>query len=166
MKKIHLIRHAKSSWKKQHLADIDRPLNRRGVMSIQIMAPHVINAGCGFEHVFSSPARRAQSTIELLSKNVGICIKWNADKKLFCFDSNTLHRWFVTLDETITEPVIIGHNPALTDFCNELSNSKVSNIPTCGYVQLTAHEDFHWSQISNTSFELTRFLTPKELMLE
>lgn len=162
MKKIHLIRHAKSSWENESLADINRPLNRRGVKSTQLMASHIVEAGCTFENVFSSPALRAQSTIERLSKNIPeISFKWQIDEKLYCFDSASLYQWFAALNESIREVVIIGHNPALTDFCNELSNSDIENIPTCAYVQLCAQSDFYWPQISEVSFELSSFLKPK-----
>lgn len=165
MKKIHLIRHAKSSWENEHLADLNRPLNKRGIKNAEHMAAHIAKAGCGFENVFSSPARRAQSTIKLLSKNLPeISVKWQTEEKLYCFDSSSLHKWCRALDESLTQVVIIGHNPALTDFCNELSSSGIMNIPTCAYVQLTAHTEFLWTQISDISFELSHFIKPKELV--
>lgn len=165
MKTIHLIRHAKSSWQNDLLADVNRPLSRRGIKSTQLMASHIVKAGCGFKNVFSSPALRAQSTIKLLSKNIPeIPFKWQTDDKLYCFDSNSLHQWCAALDESVTELVIVGHNPALTDFCNELSDRWIENIPTCAYVQLTALTEFDWPQISDISFELSCFIKPKDLV--
>ena len=38
MKNILLLRHAKSSWKNKGLNDIDRPLNKRGLMDAPLMA--------------------------------------------------------------------------------------------------------------------------------
>lgn len=70
MKRLHLIRHAKSSWSSGSLADIDRPLNQRGLKSCVLMAPQIVKAGCSFEHVFCSPAVRAQSTLENLAWEV------------------------------------------------------------------------------------------------
>jgi phosphohistidine phosphatase len=99
MKKIHLIRHAKSSWKDDSLAD-----------------------------------------------------------------SDTIFDWCRAADESITELVIIGHNPALTNFCNELSNSNLKNIPTCGYAQLSIGEKCRWRKLAEGSAELTAFLRPKKLM--
>ncbi|MEL6556492.1 MAG: histidine phosphatase family protein, partial [Cyanobacteria bacterium J06621_11] len=64
MKKLHFIRHAKSSWRNAYLADIDRPLNERGVRSCQVMAAQIVKAGCPLDNIFCSPAVRAQSTIE------------------------------------------------------------------------------------------------------
>lgn len=166
MKKIHLIRHAKSSWKNEQLADIHRPLSQRGIRSVDLMAAHIVEAGCGFNNVFCSPALRAQSTIELLGKTVpDIALKWQIDNQLYCFDSNSLHQWCAGLDESISEVVIVGHNPALTDFCNALSKCWITNIPTCAYVQLCAQTAFKWTQLSKASFELSHFLKPKDLVV-
>lgn len=165
MKKIHLIRHAKSSWKNTLLADIDRPLNKRGIGASQFMATHIYGAGCSFQNVFCSPAVRAQSTIELISSAIAEAApQWQTDDKLYTFDSRDLYEWCRSLDESMTEILIIGHNPALTDFCNELSGSSITNIPTCGYVQLGAQGENCWREISGMSFELSVFLRPKELM--
>lgn len=165
MKKIHLLRHAKSSWGDGALADIDRPLNKRGRHTCQFMAAHILNAGCSFNNVFCSPAVRAQSTIKLISEYLPeINIQWKTIDALYTFESSQLHEWFRSLDESISELLIIGHNPALTIFCNDLSNSNIDYIPTCGYIQLTARSACTWQQISETPFALTTFLRPKELM--
>ena len=165
MKKIHLIRHAKSSWEDVALADIDRPLNERGIRTCSFMAQHIYNAGCRFNSIFCSPAVRAQSTIELLSGGISeTAIQWEIVDELYTFDSGYLHEWCRSLDGSISEIVIVGHNPALTDFCNKLSNSNIRNIPTCGYVQLTTNEDYLWKELSQMPFKLTSFLRPKELM--
>ncbi len=168
MKKIHIIRHAKSSWEDQSLADIERPLNPRGLKIAPFMAQHIYDAGCRFEHLFCSPAVRTQSTIGLIAENLKeirtINIQWKTEKALYTFDSRDLHEWFKSLDDSMNEVVIVGHNPALTDFCNEISNSNLENIPTCGYVQLVAQKKCCWRKISKTPFQLKAFLRPKRLM--
>jgi phosphohistidine phosphatase len=165
MKKIHLLRHAKSSWDNTLFDDIDRPLNKRGINSCQLMASPIVEAGCAFNNVFCSPAVRAQSTIALLSNNTPeIPLQWQTDEQLYCFRSARLHLWCASLDESLSEVMIVGHNPAMTDFCNELTNANINNIPTCGYVQLTARRKFNWQQVSNNSFELSHFLRPKDLI--
>ena len=165
MKKIHLIRHAKSSWKDASLADIDRPLNKRGIRTCHFMAQHILEAGCRFDQVFCSPAVRVQLTIELISSSLeGVDIQWQTEEQLYTFDSDAVLDWCRTLDESISEFVIIGHNPAFTDFCNAMSNSNLNNIPTCGYAQLTIGKRIRWRKLTERSAELTDFLKPKRLM--
>ncbi|WP_339132603.1 MAG: histidine phosphatase family protein [Candidatus Electrothrix sp. GW3-4] len=164
MKKIHLLRHAKSSWKDSTLTDMDRPLNKRGKRTCRFMAQHIAQAGCSFEYIFSSPALRAQTTIERIGKTLERDLCWQTAGQLFTFDQEVLFAWCRTLDETVREPLLIGHNPALTEFCNTLSNSTVKNIPTCGYVQLTIEQDCPWQELAEGVAELTVLLRPKKLM--
>ena len=44
MKTLHLIRHGKSCWDELGLADIKRPLNRRGVKACKLMAAPIAAA--------------------------------------------------------------------------------------------------------------------------
>lgn len=164
MKKIHLIRHAKSSWKDAALSDVDRPLNTRGIRACGVMAQPINDANCSFKHVFCSPALRAQSTIKLINSALAQTdVKWQVIDELYTFNSERLFEWCGSLDEALTEIVIVGHNPALTDFCNQLCHSNIKNIPTCGYAQLTAQENVSWKALSHTPFELTHFIKPKDI---
>ena len=165
MKTLHIIRHAKSSWENDFLADIDRPLNERGIRTCHLMAQYIYDAGCGFENVYCSPAVRAQSTIELISEQItDTVVKWQIDRELYTFDSGDLLRWLRAVEDSISEIVIVAHNPGLTDLCNDLSNSDIRNIPTCGYVQLVTEEDCRWQDISKDTFKLTVFLKPKDVI--
>lgn len=161
MKKLHLIRHAKSSWSDGSLADKDRPLNKRGLKSCRIMAPEIVKVGCCFDHVFCSPAVRAQLTIEHICQSLTEReIKWQLDDALYTFDTQVLWEWCRGLDNAMSDVMIIGHNPAMTDFCNEVSNCNIENIPTCGYVQLGFARS-SWQDLSSGSCELLSFLKPK-----
>ena len=164
MKIIHLIRHAKSSWNDDSLTDIARPLNKRGKKTCRFMAQHIADTGCCFKHIFCSPAVRAQSTIKRISESLNADLQWQTAEQLYTFDYEFLFDWCRTLDESITEPLIIGHNSALTDFCNALSNSTVKNIPTCGYTQLSMGKDCSWQKLAEGSAELTVFLRPKKMI--
>ena len=130
------------------------------------MAPHLVDAGCRFDNVYCSPAVRAVSTIELISQNLpALSIQWQIEDELYSFDSEDIYHWCRSLNESVNEILVVGHNPAFTEFCNELSNSDISNIPTCGYVQLTGKNKTSWRDLSGNYFELTKFLRPKEFMV-
>ncbi|MEM9089454.1 MAG: histidine phosphatase family protein [Cyanobacteria bacterium P01_F01_bin.53] len=164
MKKLHLIRHAKSSWSDGSLADIERPLNKRGLKSCEVMAEQIVKAGCAFEHVFCSPALRAQSTIENLCAQLTTKeISWQIDQALYTFEVRDLLAWCQSLDDSLTEVVVVGHNSALTDLINMVGDQPLENLPTCGYVQL-ALGDRTWKDLSTGSTELLSFLKPKMFM--
>lgn len=160
MKTLHLIRHAKSCWDNPGLSDIARPLNPRGIKACASMAKPMRKAGCDFAHVFCSPAVRTQTTIELLSQQLPHKIHWQLDPALYTFTDAVLLDWLQQRDNHLASVVIVGHNPALTDLCNRLSQSTLANIPTCGYVQLISAAE-SWHELGEGSMELTGFLTPK-----
>lgn len=161
MKKLHLIRHAKSSWASDSLADVDRPLNPRGWEACRTMAPQMVKAGCPFEAVFCSPALRAQSTIERIAQHLpDRDISWRTDNALYTFDAQELLGWCRKLDDSRLEVVVVGHNAAITDLCNQMGDRFIENVPTCGYVQL-AFEQKSWRDLSAGSGKLLSFLKPK-----
>ncbi len=163
MKTLHLIRHAKSSWDHPGLADIDRPLNERGKKSCRVMADAIADAGCDFDNVYCSPAVRAQATIAGLSKALSLGeIDWQVEDDLYTFHAEDLMSWCRNLEEGLTSVVVVGHNPALTEFCNRLSGADIDNIPTCGYVQLAIDID-DWLELATDAAELVTFISPKML---
>lgn len=175
MKKLHLIRHAKSSWNNESLADIDRPLNQRGLRSCAVMAEQIAKAGCSFEHIFCSPATRAQSTIENITQhlsNISMTdgcdsplerqyqFAWQTDLELYTFVMRDLLRWCQQLDDSLLEVVIVGHNAAITDFINAVGNQSLDNLPTCGYAQIALSID-KWQDLSPNTGDTISLLTPK-----
>ncbi|MFD2165985.1 SixA phosphatase family protein [Thalassotalea euphylliae] len=161
---IHFIRHAKSSWDFPTLADIDRPLNKRGLKTAPAMAEHIINY-CPLTHVYCSPAARAQATIELIAKALPQkCIEWKTDETLYTFSSATLISWCQQIDTALNEVIIVGHNPAITDAVNLLSGANIDNVPTCGYVKMSTSKEIDWHSIAKGDFEIDCFLTPKKVL--
>lgn len=167
MKTLHLIRHAKSSWEDDTLADIDRPLAPRGIKACAIMAPEIAAAGCDFSHVFTSTAVRAETTIQLIAENLkGRQVTWTAASDLYTFSASDLLEWCRdNLPPEIDQAVIVGHNPALHDFCNRMMHDPpgkkwIEKLPTCAYAQMVLDDD-SWTRLGPEKLELTRFLRPK-----
>ncbi|REL27014.1 phosphoglycerate mutase [Thalassotalea euphylliae] len=175
-KTLQLIRHAKSSWQQLGLSDIERPLNQRGKKSCQIMAQHIHALGSDLTNVYVSPALRAQETIKRIFAHLQQLqeeqkaqhqalsteqAQWHTVEQLYTFDSAVLRSFLQNQSPHCRAITLVGHNPALTDLCNHLTNAYIDNIPTCGYVQLVANDEFAWSDIHDKSFTLQHFCTPK-----
>lgn len=160
MKTLHLIRHAKSSWGNASLADVERPLNKRGEEACQLMAEHIRNAGCNFSHVYCSMAKRARLTLEGLSQALpGMAIEWTVEESLYTFSHQSLLAWCLDLPDNLDEVVLVGHNPALTRFCNEMGDRLVDNLPTCGYAQLR-FPIHSWEHLTPGGGKTVTLLTP------
>ena len=70
MKTLYLLRHAKSSWKDPGLADLDRPLNKRGRETAKTMAAYLRRAKITPDVVLCSTAVRAKQTLEPIAKAI------------------------------------------------------------------------------------------------
>ncbi|HBF20268.1 MAG TPA: histidine phosphatase family protein, partial [Cryomorphaceae bacterium] len=70
MKKLYLVRHAKSSWKEEGVHDMDRPLKGRGVRDAYNTSQWLREQGDRPEFIISSPATRALHTALIFSRNL------------------------------------------------------------------------------------------------
>lgn len=135
MKKIYLIRHAKSSWKEKGMEDFDRPLNGRGKRDAILMGKRLKLFDVMPDIIFSSPAKRAFRTARELAYAIDF------DKKKIIQDETlyeSSHEKYLTLihqiDDTCNAVFIIAHNPEITEVGEILSGAILSNIPTCAIV--------------------------------
>ncbi len=71
MHTLHLLRHAKSSWEDQTLADEERPLAPRGIRDARRLARHLSGLGVEAGLVLCSSAVRARQTLDLLTPSLG-----------------------------------------------------------------------------------------------
>ena len=71
MKTVLILRHAKSSWSNPSLADIDRPLNKRGKNDAPRMGTLIKEQDIVPDLILSSPALRARKTAEAVSEYSG-----------------------------------------------------------------------------------------------
>ena len=85
LKKLILIRHAKSSWK-YNVSDIDRPLSNQGFDDILIMSEILRNLKIKIDVCFSSPAKRALDTGKNILKNLHINNELMLIKKSVLYD--------------------------------------------------------------------------------
>src|SRR5437870_1380458 len=68
MKKLLLIRHAKSSWDEITQKDFDRPLNDRGHKDAPKIAKRLLKKDISIDAFISSPAVRALTTAEYFAE--------------------------------------------------------------------------------------------------
>jgi phosphohistidine phosphatase len=67
MKKLIIVRHAKSSWDNPDLDDFDRPLNKRGLKDAPRMGKRLKEKHITPDIMLSSPAERALATCQAIA---------------------------------------------------------------------------------------------------
>lgn len=133
MKRLYLVRHAKSSWKNLDLPDIDRPLNKRGKRDAPFMGERLTKYNAKPDIIISSPAKRALTTAKIIAKKIGyLKEKIEIKDSLYGAAIPTILNIIHYLDDSIHEAILFGHNPEFTALANYLTKYNVENIPTCG----------------------------------
>ncbi len=135
MKRLYLIRHAKSSWSNPDLDDFSRPLNKRGQEDCPEMASRLAKAGISPDLIVASPAKRAKKTALCMAKGTGY------DKKDICFYDDLYNGSFSyhldLIEEMLSEVdvlFLVGHNYVITELGEYLTGKPLDNVPTCGIV--------------------------------
>lgn len=162
MKRLSLVRHAKSSWKDSRLADIQRPLSGRGKRDAPAMAARLEARGLHPVLILSSPAERAKATAEALADGLGYPReRIRIEPDLYLADSGTLARITARFDDTWNDVLLVAHNPGLTDFVNRLLPSlALDNLPTSGVVAVDC-AGLRWAEIERGGATLAFYDYPK-----
>jgi len=161
MKKLYLLRHAKSSWNYPELDDFERPLNKRGRNDLPVMARVLNKREIKPDLIVSSPALRAAFTainvIQLANLSEDL-IKY--DTMIYEASTSMLLNLIKNTNDQIDDLMLVGHNPGMTSLANYLSDKRIDNIPTCGLVGMKA-KITNWKDLSEKSASFLFFEYPK-----
>lgn len=113
MKTLLLLRHAKSSWKKEQLEDHDRPLNRRGKRDAPRMGQWLSQAHLCPDLIVSSTAKRARKTASRVARNCHYQGIIALDGTLYLAPPEAYLAVMQRFDEHVSCALMIGHNPGL-----------------------------------------------------
>lgn len=157
---LTLLRHAKSSWKDTSIADIDRPLNKRGRQAADIMAQHLIAAGVSFHTIFASPSRRTRETIaRMLLQIPARDTRVVFDQKFYTFKRSDLIAAMKCFDDATQDIMVVGHNPAMQEAIEWLTGSRLDSFPTAACAKLTLSIS-GWGELQKGCAALEWVLTP------
>ena len=162
MKSLLIIRHAKSSWDPAILNDFDRPLNDRGKKDAPEMAKRLIQKKIQIDLFVSSPAKRAKKTAELF------CEEYKRKETDIIFVSalyhatvQTFYQTIENIDDAFATIALFSHNPGITSFVNELTDSvTIGNMPTCGVFAVKINIE-KWKGFAKSPKEFFFFDYPK-----
>lgn len=160
MKRLTLIRHAKSSWDHPHLDDKLRPLALRGEKAALLMGKMSDEILRSVDYFFVSDAARASQTMELMARQAKIDPALvNYFSKLYSFEKETLVKFVRKLDDQYQSVALVGHNPALTELANYHLPDRIANLPTGAIIRIAFDCD-EWAELENVDAKLTYFDCP------
>ena len=133
MKKLIIIRHAKSDWS-NNTSDLDRPISMRGVNDAKIISKIFDSQNLQPEIIYTSIAKRAIETSKILierSKFLSNLVCLEVDE-LYDFSGNGVKSFIKNLNEKLSTVLIFTHNNSCNFLVNDFANRINLHVPTCG----------------------------------
>jgi phosphohistidine phosphatase len=162
MKILYLVRHAKSSWDRATLSDVERPLSKRGKLDAPMMGKLLASKGEPPELIISSHAKRAYSTAKRIAGELDYAKKKIVvNEDLYLADIDDFYDIIEDTPDSINILMLFSHNYGITYFANHISGENIDNIPTCGVVRVD-FDTLNWNEIKNTKGKLAFFEYPKK----
>ena len=170
MKRLAILRHAKSSWDDPGLDDFNRPLNTRGWKAARRMGRELKQRGITFDLVMSSPAARTRETIDGVQEKYDFAAPIEFESRLYGASEATLLELVRALDEAVKAPLIVGHNPGLEELIAELTRDDrkgyrrrvAGKFPT-GALVIVELPAGRWAEVEAGSGKIVELIVPKEL---
>ena len=160
MKKLILVRHAKSSWE-HNVTDHERPLNKRGFSDANLVSNSLKNKSISLDFVLSSDAVRAKTTAEIFMVTLNIDKRiFKLNYNLYDFSGSELVKVISGCEDEINNLMVFGHNHAITAFVNAYGDKYIGNVPTCGVTMIEFEID-SWKDLKPGKTVLSVF--PRDL---
>ena len=163
LKRLILMRHAKSSWKHSGLSDHDRPLNKRGRRDSPSVANHLSSIGWDPQAVVSSTSQRTRETWALMAPSWPESVEVGFEPDLYLGGVSQIVNTISEMDEAVSTLMLLGHNPGWSDAAGWLGG--VSTLMTTANAALLSIEGSSWSASVSTSglWDLHEIIRPKNL---
>ena len=170
MRRLLLLRHAKSSWSQPGASDHDRPLTRRGQEAAPRIGAYLARHGLIPDCVLCSTAKRARETWERVAAEASAAPPPTFTEQLYNASPRALIDVMRHAEAEAGSLLVVGHNPGLQEVATQLIASGDledrerlrEKLPTGGLVVIDfAIED--WSKLHPRSGRLERFVVPRML---
>jgi phosphohistidine phosphatase len=164
MHTLHLLRHAKSSWK-EDVEDCARRLNRRGREAARCVGRHLPATIDALDLVLCSSAARTRETMSLVLADYRVRPRSIIEGELYAASAEKLMERLRRLDEDDLNVLLIGHNPGIHELAVTLAdaNSRGVRALVSGKFPTAARASFkipdRWSTLGGSRYELVSYVT-------
>ncbi|WP_157215622.1 SixA phosphatase family protein [Flavisphingomonas formosensis] len=171
MKRLTLLRHAKSGWDDPVSRDFDRPLNGKGHRAARAMGQHMRDLGMRFDHVVASPALRVVETLGEVWTGYGRTLDPHYDRRIYLASAATLLDVVQETPDEASSLLLSGHNPGMEELIlllvpdrdDDATRDRVEEkFPTASVAELQFDVD-HWADIKPGGGRIARFVRPRDI---
>lgn len=121
MKRLTVLRHAKSSWKDREIDDFDRPLNGRGRKAARRIGREISERGIHFDFVLASPAARVRQTIDRVTEHHPLKAPMHFEPRIYMARVAELIELVRAVPDDMRSVLLVGHNTSAERLVAKLS---------------------------------------------
>jgi len=170
MRRLLLLRHAKSDWTGIGLKDQDRGLASRGRDSAPRIGAYMAHHALIPDLVLSSTATRARDTWSLVAEAFRKPPPVSYEERLYETAPKAILDVIQSIRANVHVLLVVGHNPGLRDLAELLIASGdvdarqrlLEKFPTAGLAVIDFAVD-DWAKLHPKSGRLDRFVAPRQL---
>jgi phosphohistidine phosphatase len=168
VKRVYLLRHAKSSWDDPDLADHDRPLAPRGKRSAEKLARYIAKERIRPGLVLCSSSKRTRQTLKGIAPALPKGVEVRYEDGLYAAGHTALLERLRRLPDSVTAVMIVGHNPGLQDLATTLARNGAerarveAGFPT-GALAALAVRRLTWSGLGPGDADIVAYVVPRDL---
>jgi phosphohistidine phosphatase len=170
VKRLFVLRHAKSDWGQPGLADHERPLAARGERATVLLAEHLRRVPVEPAVVLCSTATRARETFEAVRGALPEATPVWFERRLYGAGSDELVDRLNEVPEPDASVMLVGHNPGLQDLVLDLAPSREAALvarveakfPTAAFATVDLAVD-RWAEVRPGTGTLVDFVVPRDL---
>lgn len=170
MRKLFLLRHAKSSWDDPAMDDVERPLSKRGRQAARLMAGHIARSCFHPALVLVSTSLRTRETWNIIEPRLEGTSAAIEEGLYLAGKGDLLHR-LRAVDDHIGSVMMIGHNPGLERLAETLVGhngepevlARMTDKFSTGALAVIDLDIAHWGEVEAGTGRLVAFTRPKDL---
>jgi phosphohistidine phosphatase len=170
MKRLTLLRHAKSGEDPEAARDFDRQLNAKGRRAARTVGRHMRDEGLQFDAVIASPATRVAETLEEVAAGYGRSLDPVWERRIYLASPDELLDVVRDAPDDADSLLLAGHNPGLEQLVlllvpqeQEGARGEVARKYPTGSLAELQFDVASWADIGPGRGALTRFVRPRDL---
>ena len=168
MKRLWLLRHAKSSWDDPGLPDPDRPLAPRGRRAAEVLAAHLAASDVRPAVVLCSSSLRTRETLAAILPGLGDALEIRIERPLYGAGAAQLLDRLRQVPNRVSSAMLIVHNPGIQDLALALAAGGPAlaglrgKFPTGALATLELDIE-RWRDLDHGRATATTMVTPRSL---
>ncbi|MEN8138347.1 MAG: histidine phosphatase family protein [Bacteroidota bacterium] len=163
MRRLILVRHAKSSWDYFGVNDHDRPLKETGINKAYLVSEYFSDKVEGVDKIFSSSANRALHTALIFADNLGVSFdKVAIENSLYEMYRGEFYEFIRGVDNSYYTIMLVFHNPLINLLARELGGMDIENVPTSALIDIK-FDVAGWADIEEGG-DVLNYISPKMIL--